>query len=429
MLSTGQSGMRDMTLSAAIAGAGIAGLAAATLLARRGWRVEIFDKSPAPAPVGSGLILQPVGLAVLNRLGCLQAISDRGARIDRLFGRVVPSNRIVLDVRYGSPGSGKHGIAVHRDTLFRALLTAARHEGLAITHSSNVASVVQGRGGEWLQMIDGARHGPFDLVIDGLGARSALSPGSGRELSYGALWASLDWPASGFMDNTLEQRYEYASCMAGVLPIGQPAGSDVRQAAFFWSIKQEHFDSWRRVPLDQWKEAVLRVWPQAIAFVDQIASHDDLVMARYRHRTRRDPVSGRTVHLGDSFHATSPQLGQGANMALLDALALDTALDMQPDLDTALGEYARMRATHVWLYQFISLVFTPFYQSDSRLVAALRDHLLSPASRLAPVQWLLGGMVAGELGYPLRAMRAAPFRGTPLAQGRDGSDAIIFPSP
>lgn len=413
MLPSEQSGMRKMKVSVAIAGAGIAGLAAATFLARRGWRVEIFDKSPAPAAVGSGLILQPVGLAVLQGLGCLEAISDQGARIDRLFGRVVPSNRIVLDVRYGSPGSGKHGIAVHRDTLFRALLTAARNEGLAITHDSAVASIVPGRGGQWLQLADGPRHGPFDLVIDGLGARSVLSPGRGRELGYGALWASLDWPGGGFSGSTLEQRYEHASSMAGVLPIGQRAGSDRRQAAFFWSLKQEHHDAWRRAPLDQWKEAVLELWPETIALVDQIASHDDLIMARYRHRTRHYPVSGRTVHLGDAFHATSPQLGQGANMALLDALALDSALDRQPDLDTALGEYARMRMTHVQLYQFISLIFTPFYQSDSRLVAAMRDHLLSPVSRLAPVRWVLGGMVAGELGSPLRAMGAMPVTGAP----------------
>jgi len=393
-----------MTMSVAIAGAGIAGLAAAAFLARRGYRVEIFDKSPAPAPVGSGLILQPVGLAVLDRLGCLSSITDHGSRIDRLFGRVMPSNRIVLDVRYGVPGTGKHGIAVHRDTLFRALLAGVQSEGMGITHNSIVENVEQGRGGQWLQMADGTRQGPFDFIVDGLGARSTLSSGGGRDLSYGALWASLDWPASGFHGNTLEQRYEYASCMAGVLPIGQPVGRDTRQAAFFWSLRQNDYENWRSTPLDQWKEAVLRVWPQAVAFVDQVDCHDDLVMARYRHRTLGTPVSGRTVHLGDSYHATSPQLGQGANMALLDAMALDTALAAQPDLDTALGEYARMRALHVHLYQLISLLFTPFYQSDSRMIAALRDHLLSPVSRLAPVQWLLGGMVAGELGYPLRAM-------------------------
>ncbi|WP_188544042.1 FAD-dependent oxidoreductase [Aquisalinus luteolus] len=397
-----------MTLSVAIAGAGIAGLAAAAFLARRGHRVEIFDKSPAPAPVGSGLILQPVGLTVLDQLGCLPAIMDHGARIDRLFGRVMPSNRIVLDVRYGAPGTGKHGIAVHRDTLFRALLASAEVQGVSITHDRTIAAAVNGKGGQWLEMVDGKRHGPFDLVLDCLGSRSVLSTGRGRELTYGALWASLDWPDSGFNGNTLEQRYEYASCMAGVLPIGQPAGRDTRQTAFFWSLKQDDYDLWYRSPLDQWKEAVLRVWPQAIAFVDQITAHDDLVMARYRHRTLGNPVSGRIVHMGDSFHATSPQLGQGANMALLDALAVDTALAAQPDLDTALGEYARMRALHVHLYQLISLVFTPFYQSDSRIVAALRDHLLSPVSRLAPVQWMLGGMVAGELGSPLGALRTRP---------------------
>ena len=85
-------------LDIAIAGCGIAGLAAAALLARAGHRIVVFDKLEAPAPLGSGLILQPVGLAVLDEIGVGVEMRALGARIERLYGRVRPSDRMVLDV-------------------------------------------------------------------------------------------------------------------------------------------------------------------------------------------------------------------------------------------------------------------------------------------------------------------------------------------
>ncbi|MCP5072369.1 MAG: NAD(P)-binding protein [Rhodobacteraceae bacterium] len=48
-----------------IAGCGIGGLAAAGFLAHQGYDVTVYDQFDAPAPVGSGLVFQPVGLAVI----------------------------------------------------------------------------------------------------------------------------------------------------------------------------------------------------------------------------------------------------------------------------------------------------------------------------------------------------------------------------
>ena len=56
-------------LDIAVVGCGVAGQAAATLLAERGHRVTIYEKFTEPQPVGAGLLLQPAGLAVLRQLG------------------------------------------------------------------------------------------------------------------------------------------------------------------------------------------------------------------------------------------------------------------------------------------------------------------------------------------------------------------------
>ena len=62
-----------------IAGAGIGGLAAAALLARDGHQVTVFDQFEAPRPVGSGLVIQPVGMEVLDQVGAGDAARSLGA--------------------------------------------------------------------------------------------------------------------------------------------------------------------------------------------------------------------------------------------------------------------------------------------------------------------------------------------------------------
>ena len=124
--------MAGRILDIAIAGAGPAGLAAALYLARAGHRVTIFERFETPAPVGSGLILQPTGLTVLDDLGLLADIIALGSRIDRLHGADATSGRTVLDVRYDAQKGGRFGLAVHRAALFGVLF--ARRAGCRDRH-------------------------------------------------------------------------------------------------------------------------------------------------------------------------------------------------------------------------------------------------------------------------------------------------------
>lgn len=393
-------------LDIAIAGCGVAGLACASLLRRLGANVVIFDKLETPRPLGSGIILQPVGLRVLDEIGAGDAIRALGAPITRLFGRAEPRGNVVLDVRYAARGeTAACGLGVHRGALFQVLYDAAIAAGVEIESGREVVGVRDRR----LVFADGV-SASFDLIVDALGMRSPLAGAPPRPLPFGALWASLDW-AGEFDVAALEQRYRLARKMVGVLPIGRlpsPAGGTpaVHKAAFFWSLKHEERAAWAAAPIEAWKDEVRALWPQTEPLLAQIGAHHDLVFASYAHRTLADPVSRDCVHVGDSWHCASPQLGQGANMALLDALALTRALETQSNLDAALGEYARMRALHIGLYQLASFLFTPAYQSDSAAFAFVRDWIMSPVSRVPLAPALLAALVAGEIGAPLRAIRA-----------------------
>jgi len=104
--------------------------------------------------------------------------------------------------------------------------------------------------------------------------------------------------------------------------------------------------------------------------------------------------------IGDGAHSTSPQLGQGANMALLDAAALANALKTSEDITLALERYVIARRAHVRLFQALSMFLTPFYQSDSTLVPFLRDRLVSTVAKIPPVPQIMAAMVAGTLTSP-----------------------------
>ena len=395
-------------LAIAVAGCGPGGLAAALFLHRAGHRLTLFERFDTPRPLGSALILQPAGLAVLASLGLSAPAIAIGARIERLFGRAAPSGRVVLDVRYADLPGEAFGVGIHRAALFGLLFDAVAGEAIPIeTGREIVASDPAAGGCRDLRFADGAIAGPFDLVVDALGTQSPLAGRPPTPLDFGALWATLDWE-DGFDAAALDQRYRRARKMVGILPIGRMPGGGVRKAAFFWSLRGADLARWRAEGLAPWKDEVRALWPEVAPLLDRIVDADQMTFARYCHRTLRRPVEPGLVHLGDAWHSTSPQLGQGANMALLDAAALDAALATGESIPAALARYQKLRRRHVRLYQLMSYAFTPFYQSHGRILPFLRDHMVGPLSRVPPVPRLLAAIVAGALVAPLAGL---PFGG------------------
>ena len=391
-------------LDIAVVGAGPAGLAAALFLHRAGHHVTILERFEAAKPLGSGLILQPTGLTVLGSLGLLDEIVSLGARIDRLHGADALSGRTVLDVRYDAVPGGRFGLAVHRAALFDVLHRAVVADGIAIETGVEIETLETG-GRATPVAAGGRRIGAFDLVVDASGARSRLrrfsrDPSEPKPRAYGAFWASLGWRGGGFDANALLQRYDRASVMIGVLPIGRPDAASGPMAAFFWSIKPDEADAVRAAGLEAWKARVAGLWPECGAYLDQIENFEQLTLARYGHHTSRMPAGERLAVIGDAAHSTSPQLGQGANMALLDAAALAHALEREADLSAALAAYCRARRLHVRVFQALSIAFTPFYQSDSTVLPFVRDRLVATVARIPPTPRILAAMVSGTIVDP-----------------------------
>lgn len=390
-----------MILNIGISGAGIGGLAAAALLHDSGHKVQIFDQFDVPEPVGSGLVVQPVGLSVLNAIGVEDEALSLGAKMVRMQGLEARSKRRVLDVSYNLNDAEAFGLGIHRASLFGVLLAAVKARGIRITTGFEVKA----KHDNVFIAADGRNSDSFDLLIDASGANSNLSPLKSKALSYGAVWGTVDWPQTDLPQDWLSQRYLRAENMIGVMPCGTFSKKGTKKAAIFWSLPANGYKAWRTKGLVAWQKEAIDLWPDFEPFISQITNIDQMTFATYSHGTLSRSWDKGIAYIGDAAHCASPQLGQGANMALLDAMALGQALNKitsKADIENTLRLYAKSRKWHVYIYQLMSFLFTSQYQSDSRVLPWLRDKILFPLSLVPPIPSILTRLVCGYLVEPIR---------------------------
>jgi choline dehydrogenase-like flavoprotein len=200
-----QNGIWNMKI--AVVGAGIGGLALASLAGRAGHQVCLWERFEQPRPLGSGLVIQPVGLAVLDLLGVGAEARALGAPIARMQGHL-GNGRSVLDVSYRGSAPG---LAMHRSALFNLLWQAAQAAGVAVRTGMDIHTAPQVNGRRTLCLQDGTPLDDVDLVVDASGAGSKLSPLKALPLGFGAIWGTVPWPAhTPLPANELRQRYRAA---------------------------------------------------------------------------------------------------------------------------------------------------------------------------------------------------------------------------
>lgn len=371
----------NTTMRIAIVGYGTAGQTLAVALSRDGHRVEVFERVPEPGPVGAGFLLQPTGMSALWELGLLDAALQHGAVVRRLFGETVAA-RPVMDMRYRELHPALFGLGMQRGAIFQ-LLDAAWTQERQLHCGREIAHVDHARG--VLRDTHGDTHGPYDLIAVADGAASKLRAEIGeiafdRPYPWGAQWCLVtagDWP----WRDELRQRYRRARRMAGMLPVGTRPDDPVPRLSFFWSLPVSQLAEAGR-DAARWREELAEVWPEALDSLRDTVVPDGLAQARYRDTVLRRWHRGRAVLVGDSAHAMSPQLGQGANMALVDALALRDALRKADSVPAALEAYQRGRREHLRAYHFWSRWLTPLFQSEHDRIAMLRDAMFHPFSRI-----------------------------------------------
>lgn len=414
-----------MTYRIAIAGAGIAGLAAAAFLRRDGHDVTIYERFDAPRPVGAGLMIQPTGLACLGALDLDSTALRLGRRLEGIHGKT-SSGRTIFDLSYSAIGYPCFAVGMHRAALFGVLYDEVLRLGVPVRCGVTIAKTDRSGNTRSLECESGQRHGPFDLVVDATGMRSPLRAQEGAirlntPYPYGAVWGVAEEPSEWPWKSSLRQCYEGCHVMIGVLPIGRRPESDTPLSAVFWSLRTADYQTWRQGGLAPWRERVVALWPEVSAFVSQFTTVDDLAPASYADIWLRRPDGDRIVFIGDAARAASPQLGQGANLGLIDALVLSRMLRAHSDMAAALRLYGRARRSQTRFYGLASRLLTPFFQSDSRVAAMVRDATFAPLARVPHARREMVRMLAGVKTGLLRSLDPGEFDSRHGARGSGAS--------
>jgi 2-polyprenyl-6-methoxyphenol hydroxylase-like FAD-dependent oxidoreductase len=366
-----------MARTAVVIGGGISGLSTAIGLHRTGWQVTVLERVAAFRPVGAGLVLQANGLRCLDALGLGAVVREQGhddvsggtRRSDgRWLARIEAGG---LERVLGTPALGIHRAALHE------ILLGALPDGVVVTGAE--VRDVTADGDVTYQDRNGPVRVGADLVVgaDGIHStvRRLLWPDAAAPTYIGVTaWRGITpvWDGDLVVAISWDRGAEF-----GMVPLAD--------GRVYWFAAVNAAPGGRtgdeparvRARFGGWHDPI----PALIAATSTVL-RDDLACLDEPLSTY---VKGRVALVGDAAHPMTPNLGQGANQALEDAVVLASVAG-RPD---GLTDYDRQRRPRSQQVAKASRAIGRFGQQlDSPIAVAVRNTVL----RLTPPRLALRSM-------------------------------------
>lgn len=316
---------------AEIAGAGFAGLVAAIALRQRGWSVRVHESSRELRAFGAGIFTWENGLRALKAVSAYDEVMNGAHEAityeTRHDGKLITAYSFTVD-------QGTRMLTMTRQHLYAAIIHAAEREGVEIRTNSEVIGATP----DGVLMTAGGGEFKADLVVGADGVRSkvrdslgllkerkiyvdgivrVLAPRLKQELGAG----NWDYVIDFWNMQSRPLRILYVPCNERDLYLAMMAPvADCEATA---------------IPLrnDIWVEA----FPQLAPVIRNVSAGGRYDAYEATKLTRWS--SGCVAIVGDASHAMAPTLGQGAGLAMTNALALAVALERRVRVEDALQDW------------------------------------------------------------------------------------------
>lgn len=330
-----------MKREALIVGGGIAGPALAIFLNKAGIASKVFEAYPQADDIGGGMQIAPNGMHVLREIGVAEEILANGVESEEFCLENQRGKK--LGVISNGP-AGKYGmpaVQIARSAVHRALLAEAERRGIPIAYGKRLRRWRPQASGIIAEFDDGAvAEGSLLIGADGIHSRTRelIFPDGPRPL-YTGLFTIGGFASHPSLVPASEREMRRAHMIFGLDGFFGYGYFDKRRpdTVMWWSHLQRDGEpngaEYRSWPAEELRKELLahhRGWPEPVETIVRNAC-DLLRGPVYDVPSLPAWSSDRVLLIGDAAHAISPHAGQGASLALEDAIALAKLLRDSPN--------------------------------------------------------------------------------------------------
>ncbi|MGE3802145.1 MAG: FAD-dependent monooxygenase [Candidatus Kapaibacterium sp.] len=357
-------------MSVLIVGGGIGGLTTAVALRHVGITAHVYERAPELREVGAGFTIWSNAMKGLREIGLEGKALALGAELKK-FQTLSPNGKVIDTEKMESIYSavGATSICIHRADLLQILAEALPSE--QIQTGKECVGVEQNDESVTLKFSDGAKvEGEIAIGADGINSavRASLfgteTPRYAGYYCYRAIAETNELPPDEAIFGMAK------GAQLGFFPFG-------REGKTYWFVCPN-------APITRGEsESTFDHKTFLSSIADRLPSHlgqiirntptEDLIIGNVLDRPpRKEWGIGRVTLLGDAIHPTTPNLGQGACMAIEDGIVLADAIRRADNYITALRQYEQKRRKRTAMIARQSWRIGKIYQYENPLLIHLR---------------------------------------------------------
>jgi 2-polyprenyl-6-methoxyphenol hydroxylase-like FAD-dependent oxidoreductase len=334
-----------MSKRVGIVGAGPAGLAAALACAKLGLEPTVFERAKDFQRIGGGILIHSNGQRALEAMGLLDVFLGQVAPVSRLVLER-PDGKALASIEYDKLGVAHARAAIiMRYKVQEILLDACRGAGVPVHFGRKCVGVEFSEGGT-LKFEDGEAPS-FDVLLgcDGIRSRVREAAGIKAELfgtgySYLRAIAAFESP-----QYTVTEVWGPEGRRYGFGPLPE------KQTYLYCTAPTGQWDHIRDHSLEEWLRGWAPFGERALKIFSEVRDWNAVNYDEVKEVAIESWCRPPLFLIGDAAHAMTPDIGQGTNAAMVDAVLVSRLLkswaDGKRSLQGVAQEYERVRMDFV----------------------------------------------------------------------------------